>query len=240
MLTLSEQSVCAAGSLFYPPHCLNCGLATRKRRACAKNARGACADHAPFCAVCSQPFEGMIASEFACSNCERGPLLLLLRQRLSEQGALFANSFTGLNTTRRPTSGGSWRLGLPSRCWTRASSEQPFELLVPVPLHPPATAQTPVQPGGGAGALGGETARRPVLNALRRVRKRKARRDWIGGNAWKTCATPSNCARMWIVSGRHLIFVDDVFTTGSTIEECARVLKGAGASSVRAITVARG
>ena len=42
------------------------------------------------------------------------------------------------------------------------------------------------------------------------------------------------------VRDRHLILIDDVFTTGSTIEECARVLQAAGAASVRALTVARG
>ena len=42
------------------------------------------------------------------------------------------------------------------------------------------------------------------------------------------------------VSGSHLILVDDVFTTGSTVDECARVLKQSGAASVRVITVARG
>jgi ComF family protein len=42
------------------------------------------------------------------------------------------------------------------------------------------------------------------------------------------------------VSGRHLILVDDVFTTGSTVDECARILRKAGAESVRVITVARG
>jgi predicted amidophosphoribosyltransferase len=39
---------------------------------------------------------------------------------------------------------------------------------------------------------------------------------------------------------RHIILVDDVFTTGSTVEECARVLMASGAASVRALTVARG
>jgi predicted amidophosphoribosyltransferase len=38
----------------------------------------------------------------------------------------------------------------------------------------------------------------------------------------------------------HLVLVDDVLTTGSTLDECARVLLSAGATSVRAITVARG
>ena len=43
-----------------------------------------------------------------------------------------------------------------------------------------------------------------------------------------------------VVTGRHLILIDDVFTTGSTVEACARVLRAAGVASVRVLTVARG
>jgi len=43
-----------------------------------------------------------------------------------------------------------------------------------------------------------------------------------------------------VVRGLHLVLVDDVLTTGSTLDECARVLLEAGAASVRGITVARG
>lgn len=41
------------------------------------------------------------------------------------------------------------------------------------------------------------------------------------------------------VKDRTLIVVDDVMTTGTTVSECARVLKRAGASKVYAATVAR-
>jgi len=43
----------------------------------------------------------------------------------------------------------------------------------------------------------------------------------------------------WL-EGRCLLLADDVMTTGATINECARVLKRAGASRVFAVTVARG
>ena len=41
------------------------------------------------------------------------------------------------------------------------------------------------------------------------------------------------------VRGRRVIVVDDVMTTGTTLSECARVLKQAGADKVWAATVAR-
>ena len=42
----------------------------------------------------------------------------------------------------------------------------------------------------------------------------------------------------WIKDTRILL-IDDVFTTGSTVNECARVLKKAGAKSVDVFTIAR-
>lgn len=41
------------------------------------------------------------------------------------------------------------------------------------------------------------------------------------------------------ISGRHVVLVDDVFTTGATVSECAKALKKAGASGVSVFTFAR-
>ena len=50
-----------------------------------------------------------------------------------------------------------------------------------------------------------------------------------------------NCRTSGVLQfiGKKVFLVDDVYTTGSTMEECARILKQAGAKQVWGITIAR-
>jgi predicted amidophosphoribosyltransferase len=41
------------------------------------------------------------------------------------------------------------------------------------------------------------------------------------------------------VSGRSVILFDDVYTTGSTVNECSKALRAAGAAEVVVFTLAR-
>lgn len=41
------------------------------------------------------------------------------------------------------------------------------------------------------------------------------------------------------IAGRNIVLIDDVETTGSTLSECARVLKKSGAGKIYAVTLAR-
>ena len=48
------------------------------------------------------------------------------------------------------------------------------------------------------------------------------------------------CKDPELFRGKNIILIDDVCTTGATLNECARVLKDAGAASVTALAIARG
>lgn len=43
----------------------------------------------------------------------------------------------------------------------------------------------------------------------------------------------------YLIKGKHIVLIDDVYTTGATLTECAKILKKSGASKVSALTVAR-
>ncbi len=42
------------------------------------------------------------------------------------------------------------------------------------------------------------------------------------------------------IKSKNILLIDDIFTTGSTVSECARCLKTAGANKVYVLTVASG
>ena len=64
----------------------------------------------------------------------------------------------------------------------------------------------------------------------------------VGLPSWKRKENIKNafaCVNPGKTKSRKILLIDDVFTTGSTMEECARTLKEAGAREVFAVVVAR-
>ena len=108
--------------------------------------------------------------------------------------------------------------------------------VIPVPLHPSRRRQRGFnQAADLARHLG-----LPVSHALRRVRATAtqtglpaARRHRNVRDAFATTRSARG------LDGAVVVLVDDVCTTGATLEACARSLKEAGVAEVRAVTAAR-
>jgi ComF family protein len=78
--------------------------------------------------------------------------------------------------------------------------------------------------------------RRPVCRTLMKVR-RTAPQDRLTARQRRT--NLRNAFRLLRYGRERVLLVDDVGTTGSTVEECARVLKRGGYESLVVLTVAR-
>ena len=114
-----------------------------------------------------------------------------------------------------------------------------FEVVVPVPLHPRKLArrgfnQADAFAEGLAQALPcarAGTALRRTTHTASQTRKSRAER-------WRNVATVFEVAQPAAIAGRHVLLVDDVLTTGATLEACATALLAAGARAVSIATIA--
>ncbi|MCS7236576.1 MAG: phosphoribosyltransferase family protein [Armatimonadota bacterium] len=77
----------------------------------------------------------------------------------------------------------------------------------------------------------------PVHRALRRVRDTPSQTELDEDERRQNVRGAFTVARP--VRGLRVALVDDVVTTGSTLSECATVLRAAGAAEVCAVAVAR-
>ncbi len=227
-------------SLLYPPHCAACGNDTPAgSHLCEKCGGEARPIRAPFCEKCSQPFEGAITGEFTCANCTgREFHFTCAVAPYRAQGVVreFIHSFKY---------NGKFHLRHQLAGWMAAGLEderirrQPVDGITPVPLHPAREREREFNQAAVLAEFLAERTQWPLLPCLSRDRytttqtrlDREERMENLRG-AFSVRHAPD-------VIGRHLLLIDDIFTTGSTVEECSRVLAEAGAASVRVLTIAR-
>jgi ComF family protein len=78
-----------------------------------------------------------------------------------------------------------------------------------------------------------------AVNLLQRTRETGSQIGLTSHQRRENLRGAFGVARGEEVAGRHVLLVDDVYTTGTTAMECSRVLRRAGASRVWVATVAR-
>jgi ComF family protein len=114
-----------------------------------------------------------------------------------------------------------------------------FDLIVPVPLHRRKLArrgynQADTFAVGLAQALPcpwSATVLRRTEYTASQTQKNRAER-------WQNVATVFEVASPQEIVGRHILLVDDVLTTGATLEACGAVLLAAGARQISIATIA--
>ena len=231
--------------LLYPPLCAVCEDVLKDGKSLCQGC-----DHAlprlkpPFCDHCGEHFEGRIESAFICPNCSglkfsfefaRPAMLLDDRTRemihrlkygreihlCKELGRLAAEAFT--DDRMAPALAAKWPL-------------------IPVPLHRSRLRARHFNQALEISRPLGELTGLPVVDGLRRIRKtvtqtrlsRNQRLENLRG-----AFSLSRAGEKW--PGREgAVLVDDVLTTGSTVNECAKALRKAGFKRVFVVTVMRG
>jgi len=112
--------------------------------------------------------------------------------------------------------------------------------IVPVPLHPAREREREFNQASVLASLASKRLSLPVIDGLRRVRYTLTQTHFHREERFENLDGAFALRRGMHVAGKSLALVDDVLTTGSTADACARVLKEEGASAVVVITVARG
>ena len=239
--TTARRIFRALGTLCFPPHCAACKLATDPGvHLCADCAETVRRIEPPMCERCSQPFDGAITQAFTCPNCADREVhfecaVAAFRSHGVVRDFIHDFKYNGQRHLLGPLA--EW---LVHTLDDPRISSRPFDALVPVPLHHIRFREREFNQAAELAALASQRCGVPVLHALKRTRHTSTQTKLDRAERMENLRGAFRVRHIASVKERHVVLVDDVFTTGSTVEECSRVLLHAGAASVRVITVARG
>lgn len=117
---------------------------------------------------------------------------------------------------------------------------QPVDLITWTPLHPKRKRERGYDQAELLARRVGDLTGLPVVPALEKVRSTRVQSQLRADAA--RCANVHGAYRALPesdLSGKRVLLVDDVTTSGATLSECAAALRRAGAASVTALTLAR-
>lgn len=200
----------------------------------------------PICPQCGVMFAGREGADHVCGACLKRPRKFTrARSAGLYDGCLLslihAFKYHGRTELARPL--GSLLYGLYRRHW----ADQTVDLIIPVPLHPRKQRrrgfnQAYQLTAGWGRHFDRQSGMTPVAiqaDILRRVRW-TAPQTGLGRQArHRNIKDAFAIHEKALVGNRWVLLVDDVFTTGATAGECARVLLAGGARQVDVLTLAR-
>ena len=193
----------------------------------------------PLCPVCGVPFATENGSDHRCGACRAHPPAYTA----ARAAVIFSGPVQEL--IHRFKYGHKVHLCRPLGLLTARqlavfAAEAAADLVMPVPLH-----KKRLRWRGYnlalllAGSLAKQWRLPLVRQNLRRVRWTEPQINLAAGERELNVRGAFAVSNRDAVAGKRIILVDDVFTTGSTVAECARTLKRAGAEAVFIVTVAR-
>lgn len=243
--TLVSGAADALASVFFPAPCRICeALLVRASRVPICDA--CLASFAPIparaCEICGQPIESFYTGAvkgLLCANCSP-PRYAFARARSLAlyQDALVAAVL--MLKYQRVESLGKWFAERLAEVVRQQGDSFAADVVVPVPLH---RNRQKARGYNQAALLAKPLARalklpyRPIL--LVRTRERPAKKSLSVAERWEAVHGAFATRPGSQVDKIRVLLVDDVLTTGATLDACARALLDSGAKSVVAITVAR-
>ena len=240
LAVLARAAAGGAVDLVLPPACLACDAPVVQPGALCPDCWGRIAFIGrPCCARCGLPFAIEAAEGAICGACTRAPPAYARARAAFRYEGVGRELILSFKMADR-----SWLAPRLAGWLQRAAAPLLAEadLVVPVPLHRwRLLARRFNQAAVLAGLAAREAEAALVPDLLVRTRRTPPQTRLSGAERRRNVrgAFRVRRGRERLVTGRSVLLVDDVLTTGATANACARVLRKAGAARVDVATLAR-